>query len=71
MLSHMNWIYNKKIAYVTQTTLSVDDTKNIIKALKKNFHKLKNHLKRIFVMQLLIVNQLLKILPSNVICFLF
>ena len=28
---------NKKIAYVTQTTLSVDDTKNIIKALKKKF----------------------------------
>ena len=53
---------NKKIAYVTQTTLSVDDTKNIIKALKKNFHKLKNHLKKIFAMQLLIVNQLLKIL---------
>jgi 4-hydroxy-3-methylbut-2-enyl diphosphate reductase len=62
---------NKKIAYVTQTTLSVDDTKNIIKALKKNFHKLKSHLKRIFAMQPLIVNQLLKILPNNVICFLF
>ena len=27
----------KKIAYVTQTTLSVDDTKNIIKALKKKY----------------------------------
>jgi 4-hydroxy-3-methylbut-2-en-1-yl diphosphate reductase len=27
----------KKIAYVTQTTLSVDDTKNIIKALKKRY----------------------------------
>ena len=27
----------KKIAYVTQTTLSVDDTKNIIKALKEKF----------------------------------
>ena len=28
---------NKKIAYVTQTTLSVDDTKDIIKILKKKF----------------------------------
>lgn len=27
----------KKLAYVTQTTLSVDDTKNIISALKKRF----------------------------------
>ena len=28
-----------KISYVTQTTLSVDDTKDIIKILKKNFQK--------------------------------
>ena len=27
----------KKIAYVTQTTLSVDDTKNIIDLLKKKY----------------------------------
>ena len=32
---------NKKIAYVTQTTLSVDDTKNIINALKKKFPEIK------------------------------
>jgi 4-hydroxy-3-methylbut-2-enyl diphosphate reductase len=32
---------NKKIAYVTQTTLSVDDTKNIIKTLKKKFPQIK------------------------------
>ena len=32
---------NNKIAYVTQTTLSVDDTKNIIKALKKKFPQIK------------------------------
>jgi 4-hydroxy-3-methylbut-2-en-1-yl diphosphate reductase len=32
---------NKKIAYVTQTTLSIDDTKNIIKALKKKFPQIK------------------------------
>ena len=36
---------NKKIAYVTQTTLSVDDTKNIIKALKKKFPKIKEPFK--------------------------
>jgi len=32
---------NRKIAYVTQTTLSVDDTRNIIVALKKKFPKIK------------------------------
>ncbi|MDC1129647.1 4-hydroxy-3-methylbut-2-enyl diphosphate reductase [Candidatus Pelagibacter sp.] len=32
---------NKKIAYVTQTTLSVDDTKYIIMALKKKFPQIK------------------------------
>ncbi|MDA9077480.1 4-hydroxy-3-methylbut-2-enyl diphosphate reductase [Candidatus Pelagibacter sp.] len=36
---------NKKIAYVTQTTLSVDDTKNIIKALKKKFPHIKEPFK--------------------------
>ncbi len=29
--------YNDKLAYITQTTLSVDDTKDIINALKKKF----------------------------------
>ena len=37
--------YNKKvsknIAYVTQTTLSVDDTKEIISALKKKFPEIR------------------------------
>ena len=32
---------NKKIAYITQTTLSVDDTKNIINALKNRYPNLK------------------------------
>jgi 4-hydroxy-3-methylbut-2-enyl diphosphate reductase len=32
---------NKKIAYVTQTTLSVDDTRDIIKALEKKFPQIK------------------------------
>jgi len=36
---------NKKIAYVTQTTLSVDDTKNIIIALKKKFPLIKEPFK--------------------------
>ena len=36
---------NKKIAYVTQTTLSVDDTKNIINALKKKFPQIKEPFK--------------------------
>ena len=35
----------KKIAYVTQTTLSVDDTKNIIEALKKKYPKIKDPFK--------------------------
>jgi len=36
---------NKKIAYITQTTLSVDDTKNIIKALEKKFPQIKGPFK--------------------------
>ena len=36
---------NRKIAYVTQTTLSVDDTKNIINALKKKFPEIKEPFK--------------------------
>ena len=35
----------KQIAYVTQTTLSVDDTKNIIKALKNKYPGLKEPFK--------------------------
>jgi len=35
----------KDIAYITQTTLSVDDTKNIIKILKKNFPNIKDPIK--------------------------
>ena len=36
---------NKKIAYVTQTTLSVDDTKNIVETLKKKFPEIKETIK--------------------------
>ena len=35
----------KKIAYVTQTTLSVDDTKNIITSLRKKFPEIKEPFK--------------------------
>ena len=47
---------DNKIAYVTQTTLSVDDTKNIITKLKKNILRLRNLLRKIFVTQQLIDN---------------
>ena len=40
----------KKISYVTQTTLSVDDTKDIIKILKDKFPNIKEPAKEIFVM---------------------
>jgi len=36
---------NKKIAFVTQTTLSIDDTKDIIKILKEKFPNIKEALK--------------------------
>ena len=40
-VQNYNLKLEKKIAYVTQTTLSVEDTKNIIKALKNKFPNLK------------------------------
>ena len=36
---------DKKIAYITQTTLSVDDTKNIVKVLKNKFPEIKEPIK--------------------------
>ena len=38
-------INDKKIAYVTQTTLSVDDTKNIVDKLKSKFPEIKEPIK--------------------------
>ena len=38
-------INNKKISYVTQTTLSVDDTKDIIEILKERFPNIKEPMK--------------------------
>ena len=37
--------FKKPVAYVTQTTLSVDDTKNIIEILKKKFPNIKSSIK--------------------------
>ena len=37
--------YNKPMAYVTQTTLSIDDTKDIIEILKKKFPNIKSPVK--------------------------
>ena len=37
--------FNKPVAYVTQTTLSVDDTKNIIEILNKKFPNIKSSIK--------------------------
>jgi len=36
-LEKLNFDVNSEIAYVTQTTLSIDDTQNIIKVIKKKF----------------------------------
>jgi len=36
---------NKKVAYITQTTLSVDDTKNIVEALKVKFPEIREPIK--------------------------
>ena len=36
---------DKKISYITQTTLSVDDTKNIVKILKNKFPEIKEPIK--------------------------
>jgi 4-hydroxy-3-methylbut-2-en-1-yl diphosphate reductase len=44
-VENYNLKIGKKIAYVTQTTLSVDDTKKIISALKKKYPKIKDPFK--------------------------
>lgn len=40
-VAKLNFGLNESLAYVTQTTLSVDDTREIIKALKKKFPQIK------------------------------
>ena len=46
---------DQKIAYITQTTLSVFDTQEIVDALEKSFLKFWHLRNQIFVMPLLIV----------------
>ena len=62
---------NKKIAYITQTTLSVDDTKSIIKALKKKFPKIKEPFKEDICYATTNRQSAVKNIAQNVICFLF
>ena len=61
---------NQKIAYVTQTTLSVDDTINIIDILKKKFPNLKEPIKEDICYATTNRQIAVKILQINVICFL-
>ncbi len=62
-------IKNNKFSYITQTTLSVDDTLEIISLLKKNIPQLRNRSKVIFAMQQLIAKKLLNKLQKNAIYF--
>ena len=45
MMQKYNLNNSQKISYVTQTTLSVDDTKDIIRILKERFPKIKEPMK--------------------------
>ena len=42
-VENKNLNFSKPVAYVTQTTLSVDDTKEIIETLKKKFPEIKTN----------------------------
>ena len=42
---------HKKIAFVTQTTLSVDDTKDMIEILKERFPKYKRAYERRYLLR--------------------
>ena len=61
---------NQKVAYVTQTTLSVDDTSSIVKAIKNKFTNVVEPKKMIFVMLQPVDKMQLKKLHLNVIFFL-
>ena len=60
----------KPVAYVTQTTLSVDDTKDIIEVIKGKFPEIKSPTKKIYVMQQQIDRKQSKRLHRCAICFL-
>ena len=59
-VKNLNIPSSKKLAFVTQTTLSVDDTKEIIRELKNKFPEIQEPKRKIFVMQRQIDKQLLK-----------
>ena len=61
---------DKKIAFVTQTTLSVDDTKEIIKILKKRFPEIREPLKEDICYATTNRQMAVKNIAKNVICFL-
>ena len=48
---------NDDLTFMTQTTLSLDDTAETIAALKENIPRFKVHTKTIFVMRQLIVKK--------------
>lgn len=48
---------DEDITFMTQTTLSIDDTAEVIEALKENIRQFKDCVKMIFVMQQLIANR--------------
>ena len=47
----------ENLAYVTQTTLSVDDTVEIVKILQRRFPTIEYHVQKIFATQQLIAKQ--------------
>jgi 4-hydroxy-3-methylbut-2-enyl diphosphate reductase len=49
-VKHLIVDHSDKVAYVTQTTLSIDDTKTIIEALKTKYPKIQGPKSMIFVM---------------------
>ena len=64
--------FNKPLAYITQTTLSVDDTAEIIDCLKKKFPKIRGPIKEdICYATTNRQSAVKKIKLQNVICFLF
>ena len=62
--------FDKPVAYVTQTTLSIDDTKNIIEILKKKFPEIKSSIKEDICYATTNRQNAVKKLPLIVICFL-
>ena len=61
---------NDKIAYITQTTLSVDDTKEIIKILKNKYPSMKEPMKEDICYATTNRQAAVKNIAKNVICFL-